>query len=178
MRLFFAVETPRDIKDALASLPRSYGHFSLRWTKPENLHVTLLFLGEIADIRLSRIVEAGESVARHTAPFPIIFKTIVLAPPQRPPRMVWLTGETSSQFKKLVWDLSRATGVSADHSPTFHLTLARSREAIPQAPRFAPKTITLPPIEVREFVLMESKLLQEGPTYTPLKIFPFHSLKF
>lgn len=175
MRIFFAIDMPSEIKKLASSLSQAQRYRGFRWTKPENLHVTLLFLGEMSDMSLPRIIDAGESIAHHAPPFSIVFETILSAPPERHPRMVWLTGKTPLQFQKLARDLSKATGVSVHHSPTLHLTLARSREIIPQSQRFAPKTVALPPIEIREFVLMESKLSRGGRIYMPLKVFSLNT---
>lgn len=48
MRLFVAVWPPPEVVETLAELPRSASE-ALRWTTPEQWHVTLRFLGEVAD---------------------------------------------------------------------------------------------------------------------------------
>jgi 2'-5' RNA ligase len=65
MRLFFAITFPDRIKTALADISQRLqaqlpsGH----WTRRENYHLTLVFLGEMTPTQAS----AAKTVARHTA---------------------------------------------------------------------------------------------------------------
>lgn len=175
MRLFFAIDIPESIRATLGSLPERHRYVGLRWTKPENLHITILFLGELPRTRLPQLIEAARGVAGRMRPFNLTLKGIVLAPPGRAPRMVWLTGSAPPSFKELAYNLGAATGVHAEYSPTLHVTLARSYGIISEDHAHIQKVLTVSSMEVKEFALVESTLLPEGPGYTPIQSFPLGS---
>src|SRR5205085_1324803 len=99
MRLFTALELPDLVRDHLSGIVRGandkwYGHHGshsgLRWTKPQNLHVTLKFLGTIDDAVVPRLIEAlGE--AGRGEPMTLACVGLLLLPPRGPVRIVAAT---------------------------------------------------------------------------------------
>lgn len=173
MRLFFAIDLQQELKQELAKFPERYKHLAVRWTKTESLHLTLLFVGWKKVDDLPHLVAAAEEVTARHGPFSIALNDVIFGPPDRPARMIWLTGPTPPEFTKLARDLSETTGVPLEHAPTLHLTLARSRETI-RTPRGQQlETLSLPAIEVKEFQLVESKLQRGGAEYAILRSFSF-----
>jgi len=67
MRLFVGLWPPPDVLDALAGLPRPE-HPSVRWTSPEQWHVTLRFLGEVAEDAVPALLDALLAVGRAAPP--------------------------------------------------------------------------------------------------------------
>jgi RNA 2',3'-cyclic 3'-phosphodiesterase len=70
MRLFLGLPIPFELTQALARLTRAIELPKGRWTEPENLHITLVFLGEVAEPTLPPI--EGELSKLTFAPFPLI----------------------------------------------------------------------------------------------------------
>ena len=73
----------------------------MRWTKPNNLHLTILFIGWIKKERLQDIIEGAKAVATSFPSFPIRFTGTDYGPPDGPKRMAWLYGMPSLDLAKL-----------------------------------------------------------------------------
>jgi len=114
MRLFVAVWPSDDVAAALRRLPRPATD-GVRWTTPEQWHVTLQFLGEIADDQVEAVAADWQGVAATHAP-----RTVHAGP-------------ATHCFGRsvLVVPVDGLDDVGHGHSPdepfTGHLTLARSR---------------------------------------------------
>ena len=70
MRTFIAIEIPEEIKTALAALQSALrkANVAVSWTNPENIHLTLKFLGEIEERRLAEIARASMDAAAGVHP--------------------------------------------------------------------------------------------------------------
>jgi len=107
-RIFIAINLPDDIKNQL-SLKQSKldklfskSDIPVRWTKKENLHLTLYFLGYIRENKLESVFELTKKTSSSFESFSIKLNKIVYAPLNSfPPRMIWATGEKSSHFIEL-----------------------------------------------------------------------------
>jgi len=97
MRLFVGIELPDPIRQAAAStadelrhrLSRVAPHVTLRWVQPENLHVTLWFLGEVAETRGQEVATVLRAPFQ-TASFPLRIGGVGAFPGSGPPRALWL----------------------------------------------------------------------------------------
>src|SRR3712207_4997982 len=73
LRLFFAVELPRYVRDEAAAhagrLRREFPAARASWPRSESLHLTLKFLGEVEAIRLDALWNAAAAAAARVAPF-------------------------------------------------------------------------------------------------------------
>ena len=124
MRLFLAVWPPADIVASLAALPRPETA-ELRWTTPDQWHVTLRFLGEVgpdAAAEVSRLVAGGLGsvgpVEAHLGPSTARFGRRVLHVP--------VSGLDALAAATVA--ATAGIGRSPDHRPfAGHVTLARAR---------------------------------------------------
>ncbi len=186
LRLFVAVDLPEDVREALDRLQsdlRQRELSGLRWVRPEGVHLTLKFLGETPAGRVAAIEGALATALLGTEPFRLALGVPGTFGGRRGPRVVWLD---------ITGDVQRLRGLQAavegamvgvgfapeerQYSP--HLTLAR----VPQPPR--PGTAERvsraleavePPraeFEVREIVLIRSRLQPGGAVYERLAGFP------
>jgi 2'-5' RNA ligase len=138
LRTFLAVEMPGPIKDAYGKLHEGWRarHRGLRWVRPENLHLTLRFLGTTPENRLDAIRKKVEAVARRGHPF-----RLTIGPPgcfgsRRSPRVVWLgVAAGAEDLAALAPGLEKAAvalGYPPEGRPwSAHLTLARSQAGGP-----------------------------------------------
>ena len=179
MRLFTALDLPRDVVINLEELLRTLKpRARISWSKPENLHVTIKFIGEFPPDRLPELKQALAGVPRGGA-IPVRVRKVGFFPNPHNPRNFWC-GIEAPGLEKLAADSDAATvtvGVEREKrefSP--HLTLARIKERVPmQSLREA--IVGLPSLEfgefeARSFFLYESKMQPGGSVYTKLSEFP------
>lgn len=173
MRLFVAVVPPEPIRRQLASLrddiPRA------RWVPAERLHLTLRFLGEVAEADLPGL-EAALAAVRHDV-FEVAFSGVGRF--GRPPRALWAGVAPPEPLEALAAAVERAVqsvGLApADRPFAAHLTLARPKSAPPHRVRAwleKNRDLSSEPFRVARFELVESQLGREGPTYRTLRAFP------
>src|SRR6266446_3188465 len=130
MRLFVALEIPSTVRKNLAELLKSLRSMSpqTRWVRPENLHVTLKFIGEVPETRLAAIRSALAG-ARSDQPVALDFRGLGFFPNEKHPRVFWAGIETSPNLKTLAADIDEATerlSIPREKPPfSPHLTLAR-----------------------------------------------------
>lgn len=185
LRLFFAVELPGELREAAAAhvmrLRREFPDARASWPRPESLHVTLKFLGEVAAARVETLSRAAAGAAEGFAPFELSAEGAGTFPPRGAARVLWLgLRDESGQLARLQRRLEEeceAAGFARETKPFKpHLTLARLRSpqgagALSEAHRrttFGPHAF-----QVSEFVLMRSELGPGGSRYTPLSHHPF-----
>src|SRR5579863_5293221 len=88
MRLFVAIELPENIRLHLAKMQEALKPiFGGKWTKPQQLHITLKFLGETPDAQLPELIDALSEVELDTE---ILLQTkgVLFLPPHGPVRIV------------------------------------------------------------------------------------------
>jgi 2'-5' RNA ligase len=178
VRTFIAIELPEEIKAAIAALQAELrrARAEVSWTKPENLHLTLKFLGEIEEQRIGQIESACIETAAAAAPFTLSLTGAGVFPHASRPRVLWvgLAGEVE-KVKLLQSDLderlARAGFEREARAFQPHLTAGRIK-----SPKGAPALVSraqayrLPALSftVREVVVMRSQLHPAGARYTPL----------
>jgi 2'-5' RNA ligase len=185
MRLFTAVELTDEAREAigteqaaLAACLRRGGDSKLRFVRPEHMHLTLSFMGEVADHDAPAIVGAiSENLP--FAPFAITFKGIGVFPPRGAPRVLWLGVSAGEQaicdLQRLVATRLAAVGVEPERRPFHpHLTLARWRDR-PSGGRGSLAALidvggdrTVANVMVSAVTLLQSRLSPGGPFYAPL----------
>jgi RNA 2',3'-cyclic 3'-phosphodiesterase len=182
VRLFVALDLPEAVRHALAELianlkPKSQG---ARWVQPENLHITLKFIGHVGNEKLSPIQSALSSI--HTAqPIELRFRGIGFFPNERRPRAFWCGVAGSPNLAELAADIDRALvplGIEAETRPfTPHLTLARfkSDEGVREVVHAANdmKSNDFGAATETNFHLYESLLKSTGAQYNRVASFPF-----
>ncbi|OLB40857.1 MAG: 2'-5' RNA ligase [Acidobacteria bacterium 13_2_20CM_57_17] len=182
MRLFVALEIPSAVRENLANLLQSLRAVSpqTKWVRPENLHVTLKFIGEAPQAKLAGICGALAEV-RSEQPVTLEFRGLGFFPNEKHPRVFWAGIEASPNLKTLAADIDGATeklGVPPEQRPfSPHLTLARF-----EPPRLQEKLRAViqgkvardfGSLRAGKFHLIESKLKPSGAEYTTVESFSF-----
>ncbi len=179
-RTFCAVELPDGVKSRVAeyieSLRSEFPHVRASWEKPEKLHLTLKFLGEIEPSRVEDLSGAASRAAVGVEPFRLTKAEPGAFPPHGQPRVLWLGIEDASgrlaALQRSLEDACAAAGFPREPRPFKpHLTIARLRS--PQGARelaAAHRAAHLEPqtFNVSELVVMRSELGPGGSRYTPL----------
>jgi RNA 2',3'-cyclic 3'-phosphodiesterase len=179
MRLFIAVPLPREIADrAAACLPAALRAIpALRPVRPELLHITLAFLGELGDDRLAAATAAARAAARGRPAFELALDHAGCFPRSGRPSALWLgVSAGAGELTGLAADLRRElTGRSftLEARPfSAHLTLARVRSDVSGPASRAISTaidhvvVTDLHLRVDRIAVVESRLSRHGPTYT------------
>ncbi|MDP3093327.1 MAG: RNA 2',3'-cyclic phosphodiesterase [bacterium] len=195
-RIFIAVNFPKDVKESLNRTRDEFPELPCRWTKKENLHLTLLFLGYASDEELLETCEIVRKTCSIHKPFVFELNRISYGPPGNPekkqglhgagklPRMVWASGKAVKELSALRQDLEnslfeKVVKDSKDNQFSPHVTLARIKqwqfremelEEIPEIDKEISLKIPVESIEV-----MESELAKEGPEYSILESCPLSS---
>lgn len=174
-RIFIAINLPEDIKKKLADYQSKWPDLPARWTKKENLHITLAFLGNTTDEELLEVLKLAKETALKQEPFFINLKKIIYGPQKGSPKMVWAEGEKSEELGKLSAELNK----EQQRGYTPHITLARLRTwefkqiELEERPEID-EDINLS-FQVSSIEVMESELKRGGPNYAILESVPFFS---
>jgi RNA 2',3'-cyclic 3'-phosphodiesterase len=182
VRLFVALDLPEPVRHAITELiaklqPKSR---TARWIRPENLHITLKFIGHVGNEKLSPIQTALSSI-RAAQPIELHFRGMGFFPNERRPRAFWCGIAASPILAELAANIDRALvplGVEAETRPFApHLTVARfkSDEGIREVVHAANdmKSTDFGAAFETNFHLYESLLKSTGAQYNRLASFPF-----
>jgi RNA 2',3'-cyclic 3'-phosphodiesterase len=137
MRLFLALEPDDAVRQALAEVSaaarRAAGEIAraLRWVTPENLHLTLHFLGDVDERARDRLVVALDAPLA-AAPATVQLAELGTFPPHAPPRVLWVSLAPAAPIDAVYRALAvrvTAAGLPIDPRPfSPHVTLARVRD--------------------------------------------------
>ena len=178
MRLFLGVmpaqAEARGIYDGCQRLSLD-PEISLRWVPPENWHVTLVFLGEVADHLISALVDVVAPVVGGYRQMVLPLGGVEWFPSPSKPRLLTLRAEPPPQLcemqKSLAAALRRDGFQLEQRAWRPHLTLARyrgprKRFSAPSLPAVKPV-----PMELQAVTLFQSILGKSAPVYQPVQHF-------
>lgn len=180
-RLFIAIHVPcnEGIIDLFERLRRQLNHERINWSRPENLHLTLKFLGETAEESIQGIMKEVSLSVEEVAPFRLVFDRTGIFGSRYDPRVIWIGNHLDAQqpvvaLANKVLDACARAGFERDRQNFVpHLTLGRIKN-ITNKPYFQQVMEALPQklfqeMKVDKLVLFESILRKEGPIYVPLQ---------
>jgi 2'-5' RNA ligase len=176
MRLFAAIPFDYNFEPELKELHTSLAKFKdiLRWTAPENLHITLNFLGEVAPAQYPALRQKFLEACGDFKSVQITLDSTGAFPAHGPAHVLWLgfrddkgilaglAHRLALGFKELGFQ-----GEEREFSP--HLTYARVQRGANTKDLRAELAATKPRsrnLQVGRVLLMESKLTPDGPIYT------------
>jgi len=183
-RIFIAVNLPEEVKKSLVSYQMNWPNLPIRWTKKENLHITLVFLGYVNDEELPEICRIVQEVTSRNRSFTVNLKKIIYGPnDKKPPRMVWAEGEKSNKLGKLQGELEYSlsnslnkTEIKESRSYSPHITLGRIRtwelRRIEEEEKPDVNQEINLNFEVNSIEIMGSFLKRKGPDYVILESCP------
>jgi 2'-5' RNA ligase len=180
IRSFIAIELPTELKQALSRLEnhlKSGNQPWVKWVKPDSIHLTLKFLGNIAAATIAAITRAIEESARGIKPFRLTVKDLGVFPNLKRVQVAWvgISGEIDelSRLQKHLESNLTPLGFTPESRPfTPHLTLARLSERASADERqgfgklIASTKFAAGDIEVKDISLMKSQLTRAGAIYT------------
>ncbi|MGD9153234.1 MAG: RNA 2',3'-cyclic phosphodiesterase [Gammaproteobacteria bacterium] len=174
-RAFFAIDLPENIRTEVTSfmklLKKANPNKNISWVKPENLHITLKFLGNITQLQCEQFLPEIKTVISGWGKFEIKLDKLVLFPSKRKPRVIALLPSPLEQLIALACKIEEKVvdcNIPAEaRSFKPHLTLAR----IKNKNICELKDVTLPPLifEIQRVTLFHSEVLYPGSRYVPLE---------
>lgn len=194
MRLFFGLPIPealrRQLTEIQESIKASLPAGAYRWTQPALFHVTLAFLGEVAENDVQEVCDRAAEVCQGYAPKSLGFTRFGCFPSETTPRVLWVgcsaENPATAALSKLGSELAQACGRFGDGKPEsqiiLHVTLARSnrrpspvtslqvRQHLESRP-----TLELAEAPIREAILYQSHLGQGPARYQPIGHFPLNA---
>lgn len=174
MRLFISALLPDNIRKQLANYINRLKEDidGVKWEKPEKLHVTLKFLGDVEEAKLEDISTLLERLVKEYSPFKISMSEFGGFPRHKNPRVLYAglsqNKELSKFHSELDLVLSKIGFEKEGRKFIPHVTTGRvkKRISIKEAPG-----ISTTPFEITQVVIIKSELKREGSVYTPLKLF-------
>lgn len=182
-RSFVAIELPSQIRESLAGLQKELRGLTppdtVRWTRPESIHLTLQFLGDVPAGQIVSIGAALEGACTGIGPFDMELKGTGVFPNPRRPRIVWAgviekTGRLVELHAAVGQALAPLGYPPEARAFTPHLTIGRAaRSASSRDLAQLGAEITRAPIgslghlDVDHIRLMESQLKPTGAVYRP-----------
>jgi 2'-5' RNA ligase len=178
LRTFVGVDITPVIRERAVALQQNLSKTGaqVKWVEPENLHVTLLFLGEVEDREVPNVCRAiSEETQKHSS-FPMTVETVGCFPNPRRPRILWIGVGQGAQELCSLHDALEAPLLNLgcyrreERKYTPHITIGRVRGDRPandlsvalakQASWHGGQS------DVREILVLSSELTPQGPVYT------------
>jgi 2'-5' RNA ligase len=178
VRTFIALDPGQAVKDRIIALQENLARTGadVKWVGPANLHLTLLFLGEVDDRELVAVCAAIDEASKKHKTFDLAVEGTGCFPNIRRPHVVWIgAGQGSAEACALHHDLEDALFKLGcyrreDRAFTPHITLGRIRGDKPMDALIAAltkkKDYSAGETVIREVLVMSSDQSANGPVYT------------
>jgi RNA 2',3'-cyclic 3'-phosphodiesterase len=185
VRLFAGIDLDAPVRSAAAAatdhlraeLPRVDPDFAARWIPPANLHITLWFLGEVADEAATAVVAALRQPFP-TASFPLVLRGCGAFPRSGPPRVLWVgVSRGAPEMRALYGELAdRLVPLGFPREPrpySPHLTVARVKASGRGTARAVRQLLAETAADcgtsaVTAVTLFRSRLSPRGAAYEPI----------
>jgi len=177
-RIFIAIKVKAGINfsNIIKSLKSGLQTENIKWTNPDNIHITMVFIGETAEQKINIISSKLREQCDGIGEFELIIKGLGVFKSIKDPRVIWTGIEQSEKLTQLYVQIINGlkdSGVLAEERPFKpHLTIGRIKylkdKTVLNAlvERYQNKEIQK--IAVNQVILYESILLPSGPLYKQL----------
>ncbi len=186
-RIFFAIDLPEASKvkmgEYLALLKKRAKTHNIRWSKPDNLHITLQFLAEVQTSHINKLLLATKHELRAAPiPPPVRLSHLTLFPSAMRPRVIVASVLPQSHLEEISTKIGYAVkgcGYEVEnrlYRP--HMTLGRLKHAQGCDLSFinAVEPIDIPAISLAEVVLFRSEPQPEGSRYEVIERIPLQGI--
>lgn len=181
MRLFVAIDLPGELKERIFAISQKISQkIPLRLVTEENLHLTLLFLGNRNEEETERLKKLIDGIPKLSSPINLKVENLEFFPDPREPHGVWLNlgGEKEKLlflYEKIVDGLLKCGFKLEKEGLRFssHITIGRIKEKIRKAeiPKEFAEFKEGSILKIEKITLFQSQLSSAGPTYFKLAEF-------
>ena len=181
IRSFIAIELSKEIHGELGRIIDNLKPIqgNIRWMKPENIHLTLKFLGDLSPERIKTVKRVLDGVASGLRKFDLSLGGLGGFPRLELPRIIWIgieegNEETKQLNRSIEGSLAKEGFEREDRQFHPHLTLGRVKQikdksdfkkSIEEVKKLSPPSARM---EVNHLTLFQSTLTSKGSIYTPL----------
>ncbi|MFN8254808.1 MAG: RNA 2',3'-cyclic phosphodiesterase [Bacteroidales bacterium] len=180
-RLFIGIKIIPSLKfiNLFKDLRQLFPGSGIKWVSPDNIHLTLKFLGQTEISKIEEIEDIIRNTIETLLPFELVIKNIGYFPGNKKINVIWLGTDKNETIFKLAdlleEKLFKAGFKKDEHSFNPHITLARIKpgENAEKLTDFIHKhkVVCIQTSFVKEIILFESNLTQKGPVYIPVMVF-------
>ena len=183
-RMFCAFELPEPVRVRISqhsqTVRDAVRDAAASWSRPENIHLTVKFFGNVEQVQVPAISAAAARVAKEFSPIQIeVGKTGVFPRPSRP-QVLWIgiddpSGGLSKLQQQLEDEFARAGFAKEDRAFRPHLTIARIRKphnAARLAQTHLETNFNAVELTLEELILFRSELSSKGSKYTAISRHP------
>lgn len=184
IRTFTSIELSYELKQALSKIIDvcKQTQADVKWVKPENIHITLKFLGGITEEQIELVKKQLSNIAMAINSFYMELRGAGTFPEKRIPRIIWIGIDKGKEdlikcVDLIEKSLCKIGFKKEDRIFTPHITIGRVR-----SPKNVPllknklneyENISFGNCLAKEMTLMKSELSREGSTYTAIAKFSF-----
>jgi 2'-5' RNA ligase len=183
LRAFVAIELPSTIQDAVqkasAPLRQALGAGLVRWVPPQNMHLTLKFLGDVSPANLDLLAQILKVEASQHKPFEMEIGGLGSFPSPKRARVIWVGIQPPAALEALQRNVEAAAARMGyppeERAFSPHLTIGRVNQHINSADQQKIRTALencqvgiLGHAQVQSVHLFRSDLRPSGAVYTPL----------
>jgi 2'-5' RNA ligase len=183
IRAFVAAALPEDMQAKIGRLQQDLRpqRLNLRWVKPENIHLTIKFLGDIRADQVEPVQQVLAVAVRGCPALHLVARGIGVFPGPKRPRVMWVgldgdIGPLTALARDIDTHLA-AAGFAPEKRPfRAHLTIGRFRHGHPGVVESALQRhheCEAGTLTVEQVSLFRSQLRPDGPIYTEMALFPF-----
>lgn len=183
MRTFIAIDIPEneDIREIYQYLPQHIKGAKIKYTLPEQNHLTLAFLGEIDKTSADKLIHELSAIHTEESDLTLHLSGLGVFHSNRQPTVLWIGITPNEKLSKLNDNIKLSVqnaGIVIDRGKPFspHITLGRVKSSerdnnlIDVAAKF--KSTSFGTLKINDFKLYKSTLTPNGPIYEVLKTFP------
>ncbi len=174
MRIFISIDVPKEVRKEIEKIQAKLPKFKGKKTEPENLHLTLKFLGEIDDRKVEEVKERLKEIKYGS--FEAEIDSIGFFDNRKSSRykqqiIIWLHMKNCKKLQKKIDDALKCL-FKPEKRFMSHLTIARVKK-ISNKKFFLEKLkqikISNLKFNINSFHLMQSKLFKKGPKYSVIE---------
>lgn len=181
MRSFIGIDIPRSIAEGLREIQEEIKNVSnVKLVEPENMHITLKFLGEIQESKVTEIGRRLEKIGKEFKSFNVRLRGTGCFPSLKYIRIVWIGVEEGAMeilgIQRRIDDELKSIGFKKEKKFHPHLTIARVKNYRAKKELASliesKKDIEVGEFKVREINFKKSTLTKKGPVYEDLLNIP------
>lgn len=152
-KIFIEIEVPNKLKKRLTEKIEKWRELPVKWTKSENLHITLMFLGYVDESVIPEICLKVSQAASTAEPLDLSFDKIEIGPSAEKAQMIWFSGEANDDLKNLHQKIEKELGIFHIEKKHFrpHITLGKIKkgqwEILKETPIIQEEFKTFVPVE-------------------------------